>query len=60
VKLTDDRGGDPFIEALLDTPSKKTILLLDKLGIPAIEDVPPIVIINPARGARLPDFLRFP
>jgi hypothetical protein len=50
VKITDDGGGDPFVEALLETPSKKTILLLDKLGIPAIKDVPPIVIINPDRG----------
>jgi hypothetical protein len=51
VRLTNDRGGDPFVEALLEPPSKKTTLLLDKLGIPAIKDVPPIVIINPARGA---------
>jgi hypothetical protein len=50
VKVTDDRDGDPFVEALLEIPSNKTILLLDKLGIPAIKDVPPIVIINPGRG----------
>jgi hypothetical protein len=42
VRLTNDRGGDPFVEALLEPPSKKTTLLLDKLGIPAIKDVPPI------------------
>jgi hypothetical protein len=60
VKVTDDRDGDPFVEALLDTPSKKTIVLLDRLGIPAIKDVPPIVIINPALGALQLDFLGLP
>lgn len=60
VKVTDDRSGDPFVEALLATPSKKTILLLDKLGIPAIKDVPPIVIINPDRGALPLDVFGWP
>jgi hypothetical protein len=52
VRLTNHQEGDPFVEALLEPPSKKTILLLDKLGIPVIKDVPPIIIINPDRGAR--------
>jgi hypothetical protein len=52
VRLTNDREGDPFVEALLEPPSEKTILLLDKLGIPAVKDVPPIIFINPNRGAR--------
>jgi hypothetical protein len=60
VKVTDDRDGDPFIEALLDTPNKKTIVLLDKLGIPVIKDVPPIVIINPALVALQLDFFGLP
>jgi hypothetical protein len=51
VRLTTNREDDPFVEALLEPPSKRTILLLDKLGIPAIKDVPPIVFINPDRGA---------
>jgi hypothetical protein len=51
VRLTNDREGDLFVDALLEPPSKKTILLLDKLGIPAIKDVPPIIIINANRGA---------
>jgi hypothetical protein len=60
VRLTNDREGDPFVEALLEPPSKKTILLLDKLGIPAIKDVPPIIIINPNRGARQLNVFGFP
>jgi hypothetical protein len=60
VKVTDNRDGDPLVEALLEAPSKKTILLLDKLGIPAIKDVPPIVIINPDRGALRLDVFGLP
>jgi hypothetical protein len=51
VRLSNNREDDPFIEALLEPPSKKTSLLLDKFGLPAIKDVPPIVVINPGRGA---------
>jgi hypothetical protein len=60
VRLSNDREGDPFVDALLEPPSKKTILLLDKLGIPAIKDVPPIIIINPNRGARQLNVFGFP
>jgi hypothetical protein len=60
LKVSDDRGGDPFVEALLEPPNKKTIPLLNKLGIPVIKDVPPIVIINPGRGALRLDFLGLP
>jgi hypothetical protein len=60
VKVTDDRDGDPFVGPLLEGPSKKTILLLDRLGIPAIKDVPPIVIINPHRGTLQVDVFGLP
>jgi hypothetical protein len=60
VRLTNDREGDPFLEALHEPPSKKTILLLEKLGIPAIKDVPPIITINPNRGVRQLNVFGFP
>lgn len=42
--------GNALVRALVVPPSPETMRLLDELGIPAIEDVPPIVIINPDLG----------
>ena len=42
------RGGD---HALIDNPNPATYPTLDAYGIPAIDGVPPIVIIDPERAA---------
>jgi hypothetical protein len=39
--------GDAFVRALIESPNAETVPILKSLGIPVIEDVPPIVIINP-------------
>jgi hypothetical protein len=39
--------GDAFVRALIERPNAETVPILKSLGIPVIDDVPPIVIINP-------------
>ncbi|HWB47071.1 MAG TPA: hypothetical protein VG900_16685 [Hyphomicrobiaceae bacterium] len=37
---------DPFVDALLETPSARTFSTLRALGLPIIVNVPPIVTLN--------------
>jgi hypothetical protein len=47
IRAAAGRNADAFVRALLESPNAETVPILRSLGIPVIEDVPPIVIINP-------------
>jgi len=56
----DNGGADPFVDALIEDPSARTVPTLEEYGIPAISGVPPIVIINPKRRPLPPPFFDEP
>ena len=51
LKCSEYYNADPFVRALIDNPNPATYPTLDEYGIPAIDGVPPIVIIDPKRAA---------
>ena len=51
LKCSEYYNADPFVRALIDNPNPATYPTLDAYGIPAIDGVPPIVIIDPKRAA---------
>jgi hypothetical protein len=51
LKCSDYWSSDTFVRALIDNPNPATYPTLDYYGIPAIDGVPPITIIDPKRAA---------